>query len=984
MILASVACALALSVADDWLSVRVPGPWERSGPSELARYDGFAWYRVFVSLDAAALASDATLELGAIDDADECFVNGTRVGGTGGMPPAAATAWNESRRYTVPKSALREGWNTIAVRVHDSGGNGGIQRGPVRLVTAAGARSLEGRWELRVGDDPSWASPINAATAAKAFLARGPSAAGQRADLAITAGTPIAGLLNWTTPAKAWTEAMPIGNGRAGAMVFGGVDRERIQLNEISLWARSPQGRGRHPAPELLGTARSLWFAGEIRKAQEIMQREFMSTDLDASHQTAGDLAIGMEIEGAVSDYLRTLDPRDGSAVTRFRTAAGTVERRMAIDSDAMHLTVSQSGVPIPVTIELGRTELFHGSAIILPRSTSTIDLLIRGQARNGDYIGVRYLVMARVSVEEGTLEPVTNASTLADVGVDAERSVALRATGAPTVSVTITAGTDFDGGDPNAAAEAIERIAAHGSGGGDTPAFDHGDRDCSLQIGGDAEDGPTEAITALLARAKSGEPSLQLVNDYLAFCRHLARTASRGEPNRKDLPANLQGLWNEHLLAPWNADYHTNINLQMNYWPVEQLGLGSRVDALTDYIDRLAAGGATTARELYGAKGWVCHHTSDPWGMTDAMGLTVWGLWPHGGGWLVRHCWEHYCFTLDRAYLEKRAFPLMRGASEFYLDWMTTDPATGKLVGGPSTSPENTFVLDDGSRADVGMGNAMDQEIIWDCLTNLVDAAVVLGTNDDPVVVRAKAALEKLAWPTIGADGRLQEWSRPFREAEPGHRHVSHLYGVYPSRQFMAPAQSSYLDAAKKSLATRLANGGGHTGWSRAWLINLTARLRDGEAAYQHFAKLLGHSTLPNLFDDHPPFQIDGNFGGLAGVCEMLLQSHAFVWEQDRPNFILDLLPALPKAWSEGSVTLCARGAVQVHMEWADGRLREVTLTPTSAYGLPPTIRLRVPAGSGMPSVVTDAERLPIIDEAGLVTIRGGDNVNSILLRWK
>ncbi len=954
MLAASLAVILAAAVAstDDWIRVRAPGPWERSGHASLASHDGFAWYRVFVRLGPDAARGAATLELGAIDDGDECFVNGVRVGGKGAMPPGTQTAWNEDRRYDVPAGTLVEGWNQISIRVHDSGGNGGIHRGPLRLTTGAGVRSLVGNWELRIGDDMAWARSSNIPHDANRFI-EDSGAAGQREELVVRPGAVDPLHPTWLTPAEAWTDALPVGNGRTGAMVFGGVEVERIQVNEISLWARSPQGRTRSPAPGLLEKARAMWFAGDIRGCQDLMQREFMSTDLDASHQTAGEIAIFTRCNGPITEYRRTLDLERGEVRTSFSSATGVTERRTFTTPSSVETVIRSADPAQPTIVELGRADLFRGDVESSRIDDHTVELALYGQARNGEHVGVRYRTVLRVSAPGGTVSvrPTDGSPpvALAALGLATAAHASIEIRNASEIRLRIVTATDFDGGDERTITSA--RLAEAEAAVKADPTVRTDEIPAFIRIGSTTLDA---AIPDLLKRSRAGTlpaGDTALLNAYLSFGRHLLRSASRGEPGVRDLPANLQGLWNEHLLAPWNADYHTNINLQMNYWPTEAMGLGSRVDALTDYIDRLARDGATTARQVYGAGGWVCHHTSDAWGMTMPMGLTVWGLWPHGGGWLVRHCWEHYCHTLDERYLRERAFPLMRGASEFYLDWLTVDPATGKLVGGPSSSPENTFLLDDGSRADVGMGNAMDQEIVWDCLTNLVHAARILGVGEDPIVVRAKAALERLAWPTIGEDGRLQEWSRPFREAEPGHRHVSHLYGIYPSAQLLDPKESRYREAARKSLAFRLANGGGHTGWSRAWLISLTARLRDAEAAREHVEKLLAHSTLPNLFDDHPPFQIDGNFGGLAGVCEMLLQSHELAWEGDRPVFAIDLLPALPKAWSEGEFALVARGAILVGCAWNQGQLQRVTLTPLSDKGFPERLIVRVPEGRGMPT---------------------------------
>ncbi|MFO0827496.1 MAG: glycoside hydrolase family 95 protein [Phycisphaerales bacterium] len=960
-----------------WQTLSAPGAWEKSGVTGTANYDGFAWYRAFVKLPAGVGDKPAELVLGSIDDADETFVNGAKVGATGGMPPTPHTAWSARRSYALAPNTLHEGWNVIAVRVHDSGGAGGIVRGPLRLVTASSAIGLDGAWEFRVGDDASWAKPSDIDAAALAFLSRtGERAAGQHPASSVTpaAAPGGAGQLRYEQPAEEWTEALPVGNGRLGAMVFGGVERERIQLNEISVWARAPVNRVRHPAPGLLQKARELWFKGDVLGCQKIMQDEFMSSDLDASYQTLGDLTLTMNVTGAVTEYVRSLDPHDGVAVTRFDVGGRTITRtaRPSADSDTIEIVIEQSASPLPMRIELSRVELDDGRIDAKVTSPTSARLSMQGRARNGEYVGVRYASIVDVTIDGGTLHVAEG------IAVEPEARAGVNVEGASKVAIRVAAGTDFLGG--NAAEKAMASLSTKPA----IVAPTSKDQPCMIRLGAGASLAasapvpPRSPVTTRLAAARAGQLDPTLVEDYLDFCTHLVRSASR--PG--SLPANLQGLWNEHLAAPWNADYHTNINLQMNYWPIEPIGEGSRILPLTDFIDRLAVDGRDTARALYSANGWVCHHTSDAWGFTIPVGLTVWGLWPHGGGWLVRHAWEHYCYTLDRDYLKDRAFPLMRGACEFYLDWLCEDPATGKLVGGPSTSPENSFVLDDGRHANVGMGNAMDQEIVWDCFTNFLDAAQVLGAQDDPVVVRVRASRERLAWPAIGADGRLQEWSRPFREAEPGHRHVSHLYGVYPSAQFTPWSHPAYLDAAKKSLATRLANGGGHTGWSRAWLICLTARMRDGEAAYGHLSKLIGNSTLPNLFDDHPPFQIDGNFGGLAGVCEMLLQSHEMRWQDGRMNFVIDVLPALPKAWPDGAFRLCARGGRVVEAHWAGGRIRELEVVQSSASRDLPLL-LRLPAGIGANALRVASAGPATLKVAqlpdGLIEVRGGGTAVSL-----
>ncbi|HEX8486500.1 glycoside hydrolase family 95 protein [Sphingomonas sp.] len=713
-------------------------------------------------------------------------------------------------------------------------------------------------------------------------------------------------ILSFDAPARSWLEAIPVGNGRIGAMVFGGIAEERIQLNHIELWSGRPAADDPPAARDALAEVRRLLFAGRYAEANALAQARMMvpmNTETFGSYQMLGDLLLSLDHPGDAGRYRRELDLGAGEARVDYTIAGHRYTR-----------TILASFPDQILSIHLTTTA---------PQGLSFTARLRR--SRDATVAAARdHVAMRGRPVPSGT-------AFAADLGCVAQGGVRMllddgwQVTGARSATLLLSAATDLLQADPGGRAdEAMRR--ARGRGPAAITARHRQDHRAlfdavSLDLG--VRRSPDTSAEMLLSTADGGDERA-LACAYFDFGRYLLIASSR--PG--SLPANLQGLWADGFSPPWSADYHININLQMNYWPAEVCGLGALHEPLFAHAERLIAPGARTARIIYGCRGAAAHYTSNPWGHTAPDGQLQWGMWPDGLAWLSLHFWEHYLFSGDIDFLRARGLPMLKTCALFTLDYLVAHPRTGMLVAGPATSPENSYRLPGGGGSgEITMGPAMSQSMAFAVLSRCRAAAALLGT-EAALAARCDRAIAQLQRLRIGADGRIMEWPEPFEETDRGHRHVSHLFGLFPGYEIDPATTSALADAARKTLAARLAGGGGQTGWSAAWLAMFRARLGEGDAARSLLTKLFRESTAPNLFDTHPSggevplFQIDGNLGATAAIVEMLLQSH-----EGR----LRILPALPGAWPDGRLTGArARGGVSVDIVWRKGVAREVTLRPS------------------------------------------------------
>jgi alpha-L-fucosidase 2 len=703
-------------------------------------------------------------------------------------------------------------------------------------------------------------------------------------------------------PGEKWTDALPIGNGRLGAMIFGGVPDEHIQFNEDTLWKGQPHDYVRAGASNHLAQIRQLLFDGKIKEAEGVAKTNFLSDPVrQKAYQPFGDLHLHFIGQTNISDYRRELDLDSAIARVTYRADGATYKREaFASYPDGLvvlHFTADNPG-HVSFTLKMDSPQTNSETKGIVQDT-----LALTGQVEAG---GLKFESRVRVLCDGGTV--TTNGTVI----------VVENANSATLLLVAATSFKNFQDISAKPDERCGQTLAKVSQSGFDALLSRHladyrqlFDR-VTLNLGRtDRADLPTdERLNQVKTTGLEGDPALAAL--YFQYGRYLLISSSR--PGGQ--PANLQGLWNNQLNPPWESKWTLNINCEMNYWPAEVANLSECSAPLFDMIGDLAISGARTAKEQYGCSGWVVHHNTDLWrGSAPINGVD--GVWPTGGAWLCYHLWEHYLFTGDKKFLA-RAYPDMKSASQFFVDFLVKDPKTGWLVTAPAYSPE---------QGNLCYGPTMDSQLIRALMNETIAAAGILETDKTFAAVLAKTR-DQLPANQVGKNGQLQEWLDDIDKPNNNHRHMSPLWALYPGAD-ITPADSKVWDAAKLLLQWR---GDGSTGWSYAWRIPLWARVGDGEFAYRQLNQLLQRRTLPNLFDLCGPFQIDGNFGAPAGIAEMLLQSQwtrkSEVGGGDLEIRILDLLPALPKAWPSGSVTgLCARDGFEVDLAWDNGVLTRAVI---------------------------------------------------------
>lgn len=722
----------------------------------------------------------------------------------------------------------------------------------------------------------------------------------------------------YPSPANVWTEALPIGNGRMGAMIFGGTEHARIQFNEDTLWTGGPHNYAHEGAADHLETIRSLLFSGKQDEAEQLASRHFMSVPLrQMSYQPFGNIVLNFPGHDQPTDYRRSLDLESAVAKTTYRVDGVTYTREYfaSYPDRAIVVTVScddPGGLNFSAALSSPQDEVK-----IRKQNDRTLELTGRvhdKQLRSGKAIQSHMTLAAHLSVLQTDGEVVATPESITVAN-------ATQATLVLTAATNLLAFDDLSGNPLQRSAQDLERVTEvsypelkerH------IEDYQNLFKRVTLDLGSAGRnDLPTDE--RVLKHQEKVDPGLEAL--LFQYGRYLMIASSR--PGCQ--PANLQGLWNDQLQPSWDSKYTVNINAEMNYWPAEACNLSECADPLFAALEEIAESGAKTAKTHYNAPGWVLHHNFDIWRGTAPINASNHGIWPAGGAWLCQHLWWHYQYSQDQDFLGNVAYPLMKGASEFFVDYLVEYSLKGEswLISGPSNSPEQGGLV---------MGPTMDHQIIRCLFNNTAEAARILSVDPD-FRDRLLEMSQQIAPNQIGKHGQLQEWLEDIDDPMNRHRHVSHLWGVFPGSEIGADTPELF-EAAKRSLEFR---GDGGTGWSLAWKINLWSRLKDGDRAYKLLHNLLrltnsprtdyrGGGVYPNLFDAHPPFQIDGNFGATNGICQMLLQSHR---KTEAGHWIVDLLPALPKSWPEGRATgLRARGGIELDFAWKNSKVTSITIS--------------------------------------------------------
>ena len=759
-------------------------------------------------------------------------------------------------------------------------------------------------------------------------------------------------------PASRWGDALPIGNGRLGGMVFGGIAKERIALNEDTIWNGKKRDRVNPEALKALPEVRRLLFEGKVKEAEALEEQKMMGIpNRQPPYQPLGDLNIEFTGLDNAQDYRRELNLATGVARVSYRVGDTACTReifssapdqaivvRLSCDKPGQltfraTLTRSQDAgttTAAPDRVILAGEAIAHTNFWISPSLTPEKR---KAETDQLEPSGVRFRSVLRAVNEGGKVEIAG-----ADVVV----------TGANAATLLLVAATDYRGGDPAVACNHyLTRAAKSYDALKSAHLADHEKlfRRVEVVFAADpaVENLPTDERLACLKKGQE-DPGLSAL--YFQFGRYLLMGSSR--PGT--MAANLQGIWNELMSPPWDSKYTTNINLQMNYWPAEVGNLPETTGPLFDLVRMSLDSGRRTAKEMYGARGFAFHHNLDAWADTAPVDYAYCGIWPMGGAWLALHFWEHYQYGLDRNFLSRDAYPIMKEASLFLVDFLVDD-GKGHLVTNPSYSPENSYRMADGTVGRQTVGASMDYELIYTLFHATMDASRILGIDAD-YRKQLTATLKRIPDLKIGKFGQLQEWSEDYDEPSPGMSHISHLFALYPADEITLRGTPELAKAARISLERRVQNGGGRGGWSSGWYSNLWARLEDGDHGYLHVRNLLSSAT-ETLLNASRQFQIDANFGGASGVAEMLLQSHSGV---------IAILPALPSAWPEGHFHgLRARGNVEVDASWKGGRAVSAALRPSAAGEL----QLRPRSGQRIARIKSGGRTLPSTESNGIWRVR-------------